>query len=91
MAAMGFEPYLTQADQSYIITTYRYPADARFNFEEFYTRLSELGYVIYPGKLSQEPCFRVGTIGRLGVQDVEALLHAIQRVMVELEVSKPRS
>jgi 2-aminoethylphosphonate-pyruvate transaminase len=89
MAAMGFEPYLAQADQSYIITTYRYPASAWFNFEEFYTRLSELGYVIYPGKLSQEPCFRIGTIGRLDVKDVEALLHAIQKVMVGMEVSKP--
>jgi 2-aminoethylphosphonate-pyruvate transaminase len=79
MIAMGFEPYLAEEDQSYIITTYRYPSNPQFRFEEFYSRLSEMGYVIYPGKLSQEPCFRIGTIGRLGVEEIEGLLAAIHK------------
>lgn len=77
MARLGFEPYLAPEDQSYIITTYRYPADPAFRFDEFYARLSEQGFLIYPGKLSQEPCFRIGTIGRLEVSDIERLLEAI--------------
>jgi 2-aminoethylphosphonate-pyruvate transaminase len=81
MAAMGFEPYLAPEDQSYIITTYRYPANPEFRFEEFYSRLSEMGFVIYPGKLSKEPCFRIGTIGRIGVNEIEALLGAIRSVL----------
>jgi 2-aminoethylphosphonate-pyruvate transaminase len=81
MQAMGFEPYLAPEDQSYIITTYRYPTDREFRFEEFYSRLSEMGFVIYPGKLSQEPCFRIGTIGRLGVEEIEALLDAIRLIV----------
>ncbi|HEY1338075.1 MAG TPA: 2-aminoethylphosphonate--pyruvate transaminase, partial [Bryobacteraceae bacterium] len=66
MTELGFEHYLAPEDRGYIITTYRYPA-GDFRFEEFYTRLSERGFIIYPGKLSQEPCFRIGTIGRLEV------------------------
>jgi 2-aminoethylphosphonate-pyruvate transaminase len=77
MAALGFEPYLSQEDQSCIITTYRYPADPGFSFEDFYSRLSELGFVIYPGKLSQAPCFRIGTVGRLNAEDIKGLLAAI--------------
>jgi 2-aminoethylphosphonate-pyruvate transaminase len=77
MAALGFEPYLSQEDQSCIITTYRYPADPGFSFEDFYSRLSELGFVIYPGKLSQAPCFRIGTVGRLNSEDIKGLLAAI--------------
>ena len=77
MAALGFEPYLSSEDQSWIITTYRYPADPGFSFEDFYSELSELGFVIYPGKLSQAPCFRIGTIGRLNAEDVKGLLAAI--------------
>ena len=77
MAALGFEPYLSQEDQSCIITTYRYPADPGFSFEDFYLRLSELGFVIYPGKLSQAPCFRIGTVGRLNSEDIKGLLAAI--------------
>jgi 2-aminoethylphosphonate-pyruvate transaminase len=80
MAAMGFEAYLAPEDQSYIITTYRYPANPEFRFEEFYSRLSEMGFVIYPGKLSQAPCFRIGTIGRLGTEEIEALLAAVEEV-----------
>ena len=77
MAALGFEPYLSQEDQSCIITTYRYPTDPGFSFENFYSRLSELGFVIYPGKLSQAPCFRIGTVGRLNSKDIKGLLAAI--------------
>jgi 2-aminoethylphosphonate-pyruvate transaminase len=81
MEAMGFEPYLAPEDHSYIITTYRYPASPEFRFEEFYSRLSEMGFVIYPGKLSKEPCFRIGTIGRIGVEEIEGLLAAIRLIV----------
>ena len=77
MAKLGFQPYLAPEDQSYIIATYYYPADPQFRFEQFYTRLSELGFLIYPGKLSQASCFRIGTIGRLGTKDIGDLLQAI--------------
>ncbi len=80
MSALGFEAYLGPEDQSYIITSFRYPKDDGFRFEEFYARLSALGYVVYPGKLSREECFRIGTIGRLSTHDVEGLLEAIRTV-----------
>ncbi len=85
MAALGFEPYLSREDQSYIITTYRYPAASWFSFQELYSRLSELGFVIYPGKLSQEACFRIGTIGQLCAKDIENLLAAIHGVIGQMK------
>jgi 2-aminoethylphosphonate-pyruvate transaminase len=88
MAEMGFEVYLAPGDQSYIITTYRYPSDPGFRFEDFYARLSELGFIIYPGKLSQEPCFRIGTIGRLNPTDIEHLLEAIGTVIQGMGLGK---
>jgi len=87
MAEVGFEAYLVPEDQSSIITTFRYPEHPRFRFEEFYARLSELGFIIYPGKLTAEPCFRVGTIGRLFPPDIEALLTAMRRVLGEMGVA----
>jgi 2-aminoethylphosphonate-pyruvate transaminase len=78
MRDLGFQTYLADEDQSPIITTYRYP-DANFHFEEFYSTLSDLGFVIYPGKLTQEPCFRIGTIGRITERDVASLLDAIKK------------
>jgi 2-aminoethylphosphonate-pyruvate transaminase len=87
MAGIGFETYLAPEDQSYIITTFRYPKHLRFGFEDFYARLSELGFIIYPGKLTAEPCFRVGTIGHLSPPDVEALLKAMRCVLEEMGVA----
>jgi 2-aminoethylphosphonate-pyruvate transaminase len=84
MAGLGCEAYIDREDQSYIITTYRYPADPGFSFPEFYARLSALGFVIYPGKLSQEPCFRIANIGHLNGDDMKSLLNAIGNVMEEM-------
>jgi 2-aminoethylphosphonate-pyruvate transaminase len=81
MRNLGFEAYLAPEDQSYIITSFRYPPDPAFQFEEFYAKLSHLGFVIYPGKLTREYCFRIGTIGRFFPTDVERLLSAIHSVL----------
>jgi 2-aminoethylphosphonate-pyruvate transaminase len=85
MEELGFEAYLAPEDRGYIITTYRYPVED-FRFEEFYSRLSERGFLIYPGKLGQESCFRIGTIGRLEVGDIEALVSAVAEVMAAAAV-----
>ncbi len=84
MRAIGFASYLPAAVQGPIIATFRYPSDPRFRFDAFSLRLSELGFVIYPGKLTTEPCFRIGNIGRIGSAEVEALLGAIRQVVAEL-------
>jgi 2-aminoethylphosphonate-pyruvate transaminase len=87
MAHMNFEPYLAPDDQSYIITTFRYPDHPDFVFERFYEALSERGFVIYPGKLTTEPCFRIGTIGRLYPSDIRTLLNGIADVLSERPVT----
>ena len=86
MRESGFEIYLADEDQSFIITSFRYPSNPAFEFAAFYERLWELGFAIYPGKLSHEACFRIGTIGRITVADIEALLTAIRRVLHEMGV-----
>jgi 2-aminoethylphosphonate-pyruvate transaminase len=87
MLEMGFKPYLTPSQQSYIITTFLYPEHPNFDFAEFYDRLSERGFVIYPGKLTEADCFRLGNIGRLDAEHIEALLGAIGETLNEMEVS----
>jgi 2-aminoethylphosphonate-pyruvate transaminase len=79
MRRLGFVDYLSAERQSNIITAFRYPDDPNFRFEDFYQRLRASGFVIYPGKLSQADCFRIGTIGRINEQNVRDLLAAIGR------------
>jgi len=89
MARMGFEAYVPEVHQSYIITTYLYPKDPAFAFEDFYDRLNGHGYVIYPGKVTEADCFRIGTIGRLFPGDVLALLSAIADVLEDMGIGLP--
>jgi 2-aminoethylphosphonate-pyruvate transaminase len=86
MRAMGFEEYLRPEDQGYIITSFNFPDHPNFNFEEFYRRLNDQDYVIYPGKVSQADCFRIGSIGRIFPADINALLAAIRETLQVMEV-----
>ena len=89
MRQLGFPPFLDPAHQSCIITAFHYPRDPRFKFEEFYTRLSRRGLVIYPGKLGRVDCFRIGTIGQIHPDDIRDLLDAIAAVLAEMNVAVP--
>jgi 2-aminoethylphosphonate-pyruvate transaminase len=89
MTALGFRPYLSPELQSFIITTFHYPADPKFVFEQFYQRLFLKGFVIYPGKLTRLDCFRIGNIGRLYPDDIRALLTAIHAVLKDMGITIP--
>jgi len=86
MQEMGFQEYLDPKDQGYIITSFYYPDHVNFSFEEFYSRLNDKQYVIYPGKVSQTDCFRIGSIGRIFPSDVRDLLAAIRETLEEMEI-----
>ena len=86
MRRLGFEEYLRPEDQGYIITSFRYPTHPKFDFNQFYQRLNEKDYVIYPGKVSEVDCFRIGSIGRVFQSDVRGLLAAIRETLAEMEV-----
>ncbi len=84
MVALGFQVYLDPAVQSPIITTFRYPEHPAFRFEAFYRGLSERGFAIYPGKLTDAACFRIGSVGHIELPQVEGLLAAVPQVLREL-------
>jgi 2-aminoethylphosphonate-pyruvate transaminase len=84
--AMGLREYLDPEDQGYIITSFRFPPHPNFDFEEFYRRLNDKQQVIYPGKVSEAACFRIGSIGRIFPADVGALLAAIRETLEAMEV-----
>jgi 2-aminoethylphosphonate-pyruvate transaminase len=86
MRDLGFEEYLEPEDQGYIITSFPIPDHSNFNFGEFYQRLNDQDYVIYPGKVSEADCFRIGSIGRIFPSDVRGLLAAIRDTLEVMEV-----
>jgi 2-aminoethylphosphonate-pyruvate transaminase len=84
MRKLGFTTLLPDHLQAPIIVTFHMPATPGFVFQTFYDRLKELGYVIYPGKLTVADTFRIGCIGRLDESHMRNALAAIEAVLAEI-------
>ena len=81
MRALGFRPLLDDSLHSPIITAFYSPDAPQYRFHTFYQKLKDQGFVIYPGKVSQSDCFRIGNIGEVYDADITALLAAIDNAM----------
>ena len=71
MKAMGVNPYIDGENQGPIITTFFYPENKNFCFEEMYKYIKERGYAIYPGKVTDADTFRIGNIGEIYLEDID--------------------
>ncbi|XP_029643078.1 2-aminoethylphosphonate--pyruvate transaminase [Octopus sinensis] len=90
MKTLGFKELLTDPNQAnYIITSFFFPSDPHFDFNTFYSKLNDLDFVIYPGKVLEANCFRIGTIGEVYPSDVKELLKAIKTVCLEMNITLP--
>lgn len=78
MRELGFKTLLPDEDQSPIITSFHFPESDLFTFKEFYDRLKEKGFVIYPGKVTNLNTFRIGNIGAITPEKIKDLLQAIE-------------
>ena len=87
MREMGFVSLLPDQLQAPIILTFRMPADPKFDFKDFYDRLNQRGFVIYPGKLTVADSFRIGCIGDLGEKEMRAALTAIRETIDEMGIT----
>ena len=48
-----------------------------------------LDQVIYPGKVTEAPCFRIGNIGHVTTKDMDHLLNCIKAVLKEMHIPLP--
>jgi 2-aminoethylphosphonate-pyruvate transaminase len=76
LSGLGFQTYLRPALQGPVIVTVRDPGPP-FSFAALYDALHAQAIVLYPGKLTAEPSFRIGCIGAIDAADIERTLAAI--------------
>ena len=86
MAELGFRPFLDPRIQAPIIVTFHAPADPRYNFREFYDRVRDKGFILYPGKLTQVETFRVGCIGAIGPDEIRHAVNAVRDTLEEMRI-----
>ncbi len=77
MQRLGFVPVLAPEHRSPIITAFYSPDDPEYRFEQFYANLKQRGFVIYPGKVTEQDTFRIGTIGDVFPDDIDRLVAAV--------------
>ncbi len=87
MKDLGFVPFLKPELQGYMITTFHFPKHPNFEFSQFYKLLSDQGMLIYPGKLTDTECFRIGNVGRIFEHDMRQLLQSIEYALKEMEIT----
>jgi 2-aminoethylphosphonate-pyruvate transaminase len=88
MRELGFQPFLDPAIQAPIIVTFHAPADARYDFKEFYDRVRDKGFILYPGKLTQVETFRVGCIGAIGPDEMRHAVNAMRDTLAEMGIKR---
>ncbi|MFI4929347.1 MAG: 2-aminoethylphosphonate--pyruvate transaminase [Burkholderiales bacterium] len=86
MQALGFKPYLRPEIQAPIIVTFHAPADSRYAFKEFYERVRDKGFILYPGKLTRLETFRVGCIGAIGRNEMNQAVAAVADTLREMGI-----
>ncbi len=87
MREMGFATLLADNEAGPIIQTFLNPRDQNFEFESFYQGLKRLGFVVYPGALTKEPAFRVGTMGEVTEDVMHGFLQAVREVLRDMDVT----
>lgn len=74
LGKLGIHSIVAPEHQSYIITTFELGS---FDFSELYNTLKAKGFVIYPGKLTTLPTFRLGNIGDVYPSDMAELVKIV--------------
>ena len=88
MRALGFQTFLPDALQAPIIVTFHSPSDPQYDFSQFYRRVRDRGFILYPGKLTTVDTFRVGCIGAIGPDALRRAVAAIADALREMGVRR---
>ena len=83
MNELGIQTYIDAEHQGPIITTFLYPENHTFNFEDMYQYIKERGYAIYPGKVTEADTFRIGNIGEIYEEDIEKVCRIMREFLEE--------
>ena len=88
MSEMGFKLFLRREIQAPIILTFHAPPDPAYNFKDFYVRVRDKGFILYPGKLTTVETFRVGCIGAIGPDEMRHAVNAVRDVLREMGIKQ---
>ena len=80
--ALGLTPYIDEPHRSHVNTTFRLPEGVAL--DTMITALRTRGFILFPTQVTREPTLRVGSIGAIGSDQVNALADAVGDALDDL-------
>ena len=90
LRALGFETYLRDEVASPVIATFFEPADPNYDRERFFELMWARGLVLFRGRLTQAPTFRIGSMGAIDESAMARVVRAIAESMAAMGVRDGR-
>ncbi len=89
MKDLGFKFYVDKPMNSGVLLSMLYPNDPNWDFEKVHDYCYDRGYTIYPGKVIDEPSFRLSVFGDIDYTDINKFLDVFKEALKEFNVKVP--
>ena len=86
LRALGFETYLRDEVAAPVIVTFHEPADPNYDRERFFELMCQRGFVMFRGRLTREPTFRIGCMGAIDQAVMRQVVRAVAASMAAMGV-----
>jgi len=90
LRALGFETYLRDEVAAPVIATFFEPADPNYDRQRFFELMWARGFVLFRGRLTQSPTFRIGCMGAFDERVMRQVVRAIAESMAVMGVPDGR-
>ena len=85
----GFRKLLPDEHESGLLTSFLKPTVRAYDFDRHHDLLLEAGYTIYPAMVGYQHTFRLGNIGQITTEEIDAFLQANATVLGAMGVRAP--
>lgn len=86
---LGFKTLIPKEKQSKLVVSVLYPQDPNFDFKKIHDYVYDLGFTIYPGKVSDMPTFRLCSLGAITPEDIKEFFKCFEEALKVTGVEVP--
>ena len=86
LRALGFQTFLRDEVASPVIATFYEPADPNYDRERLFELMWQRGFVMFRGRLTREPTFRIGCMGAIDDAVMRQVVKAVEESMAAMGV-----
>ena len=86
---LGFKDIIKKEWQSGMVVSIKYPNDPNWSFEKVHDYCYERGFTIYPGKVVSTDTFRLCSLGKIDVKDIEDFFKVLKEALIANNIAVP--